>query len=72
MDYYSSHISKLIEEFSKLPGIGAKSAARLAFHVINMSEEQVQSLADAIVEAKKNVRYCKCCCTLTDNEYCPI
>ena len=72
MDYYSSHISKLIEEFSKLPGIGAKSAARLAFHVINMSNEQVMSLSDAIVEAKKNVRYCKSCCTLTDNEYCPI
>lgn len=72
MDYYSSHISKLIEEFAKLPGIGAKSAGRLAFHVINMPTEQVESFANAIVEAKKNVRYCKKCCTLTDKELCPI
>ena len=72
MDYYSSHISKLIEEFAKLPGIGAKSAGRLAFHVINMPLEQAKSLADAIVDAKKNVKYCKKCCTLTDGELCPI
>ena len=72
MDYYSSHISKLIEEFSKLPGIGAKSASRMAFHVINMPIEQAESLATAIVEAKKNVKYCKSCCTLTDGDYCPI
>lgn len=72
MDYYSSHISKLIEEFSKLPGIGAKSASRMAFHIINMPVEQAESLATAIVEAKKNVRYCKRCCTLTDGDYCPI
>ena len=72
MDYYSSHISKLIEEFSKLPGIGAKSAGRLAFHVINMPVEQAESLANAIVDAKKNVKYCKKCCTLTDGELCPI
>lgn len=72
MDYYSSHISKLIEEFGKLPGIGAKSAARLAFHVINMPKEQVEALANTIVSAKENVRYCKGCFTLTDKEYCPI
>lgn len=72
MDYYSSHISKLIEEFSKLPGIGAKSAGRLAFHIINMPEEQVESLTNAIISAKKNVRYCKECYTLTDEELCPI
>jgi recombination protein RecR len=72
MDYYSSHISKLIEQFAKLPGIGAKSASRMAFHVINMPEEQAESLASAILEAKKNVRYCKSCCTLTDGDYCPI
>ncbi|MBQ9699950.1 MAG: recombination protein RecR [Lachnospiraceae bacterium] len=72
MDYYSSHISKLIEQFAKLPGIGAKSASRMAFHVINMPEEQAESLAAAILDAKKNVRYCKSCCTLTDGDYCPI
>ncbi len=72
MEYYSSHISKLIEELSRLPGIGAKTAGRLAFHIINMPEEQVQSIANAMVEAKKNVRYCKECFTLTDDELCPI
>jgi recombination protein RecR len=72
MEYYSKEIAKLIEEFSALPGIGAKSAQRLAFHVINMPQEQVESLSTAIVEAKKNVRYCKCCYTLTDQDICPI
>lgn len=72
MDYYSKHISKLIEEFSKLPGIGSKSAQRLAFHVLNMTQEQVDNLAGTIVNAKKNVKYCKCCFTLTDEDMCPI
>ena len=72
MDYYSSEISKLIEELSALPGIGAKSAQRLAFHIINMPKEQVESLSSAILSAKKNVRYCKCCYTLTDDDICPI
>lgn len=72
MDYYSSHITKLIEELGKLPGIGPKSAARLAFHIINMPDEQVGALSQTIVEAKKNVRYCKKCFTLTDKEICPI
>lgn len=72
MDYYSSQITKLIEELSKLPGVGAKSAQRLAFHIINMPVEQVQRLSGAIVEAKENVRYCTECFTLTDRELCPI
>ena len=72
MDYYSKQISKLIEEFSSLPGIGAKSAQRLAFHVLNMPMEQVESLSTAMLEAKKNVKYCRCCYTLTDDEVCPI
>jgi recombination protein RecR len=72
MDYYSSQISKLIEELSRLPGIGAKSAQRLAFHIINMPEDQVQKLSVSIIEAKKNIKYCKVCCTLTDRELCPI
>jgi len=72
MDYYSSQISKLIEEFSRLPGIGPKSAARLAFHVINMPKEQVEQLAGTMIDAKNNVRYCKECYTLTDQELCPI
>lgn len=72
MDYYSRQISKLIQELSSLPGIGAKSAQRLAFHILNMPEDAVEGLASAIVEAKKNVRYCKECFTLTDEELCPI
>lgn len=72
MDYYSSQITKLIEELSKLPGIGAKTAQRLAFHIINMPQEQVDRLSGAMVEAKRNVRYCKECFTLTDRELCPI
>lgn len=72
MDYYSSQISRLIEEFSKLPGIGPKSAQRLAFHIINRPVEEVKSLSNAIIEAKEHVRYCKQCYTLTDSELCPI
>lgn len=72
MDYYSSQISKLIEEFSRLPGIGPKSAQRLAFHLINLPKEQVHQLADTMLEARENVRYCSQCYTLTDQELCPI
>ena len=72
MDYYSNQISRLIEEFSRLPGIGPKSAQRLAFHIINMPKDQVLNLANALTEARNNVKYCKECCTLTDQEVCPI
>ncbi len=72
MDYYSSQITRLIETLSGLPGIGSKSAGRLAFHIINMPEEAVEALADSIVSDRKKVCRCKECCTLTDNELCPI
>ena len=72
MEYYSRQISKLIQELSALPGIGTKSAQRLAFHIINMPKEQVEELSSAILDAKQNVRYCKECFTLTDEEICPI
>ena len=72
MDYYSSQISRLIEQLSALPGIGSKTAQRLAFHIVNMPVEKVQALSDSIIEAKKNVRYCKQCFTMTDQELCPI
>lgn len=72
MDIYSGRISKLIEELSHLPSIGAKSAQRLAFHIIKMSDEQVKSLANAILDAKSNVKYCSECFTLTDEDICPI
>ena len=72
MDYYSRQISKLIEQLSSLPGIGGKTAQRLAFHIVNMPLEKVQALSDSIINAKKNVRYCKECFTMTDQELCPI
>lgn len=72
MDLYSGHINKLIDELAGLPGIGNKSAQRLAFHLINMPKERVERLARSMVEAKENVRYCRECCTLTDRELCPV
>ncbi len=72
MDLYSGHINKLIDELAALPGIGNKSAQRLAFHLINMPQDKVTRLANSILEAKANVRYCKECYTLTDREICPV
>ena len=72
MDYFSDHISRLIGELSSLPGIGPKTAARLAFHIIEMPVENVESLASSIIDARKNIRYCKSCFTITDEEECPI
>ncbi|MBQ3515855.1 MAG: recombination protein RecR [Lachnospiraceae bacterium] len=72
MDLYSGYIGKLIEELEKLPGIGAKSAQRMAFHIINMPQERVNRLANVMMEAKSKVCYCKECQTLTDKEICPI
>lgn len=72
MDLYSGYISRLIEELATLPGIGNKSAQRLAFYLVNQPMDNVKRLADTIVEAKEKVRYCSVCCTLTDQEVCPI
>lgn len=72
MDLYSSHINKLIEELASLPGIGSKTAQRLAFHILNMPMDRAESLSNAILNAKKNVRYCTQCFTLTDTDVCPI
>lgn len=72
MNYYSTQITNLIEELRRLPGIGGKSAQRLAFHIINMPEEHVEHFAQVLVDARKKIRYCKECCTLTDEETCPI
>lgn len=72
MDLYSGHINKLIEELSGLPGIGTKSAQRLAFHLINLPKERVNRLAATMLEARENVRYCRECFTLTDQEICPV
>ena len=72
MELYSGYINKLIGELSVLPGIGSKSAQRLAFHIINMPADQVEKLAKAMTDAKENIKYCKECFTLTDSEVCPV
>jgi len=72
MHIYGSHVAKLIEEFSRLPGIGNKSAQRLAFHIIHQPIEKVRSLSDAIISAKENVKYCGICCNLTDTDPCTV
>ncbi len=72
MNYYAAPIEKLIDEFSKLPGIGKKTAQRLAFHVINSSEAEARELATTIVKAKKNIKYCQICSNLTDKDKCYI
>ena len=72
MELYSGHINKLIEELAGLPGIGSKSAQRLAFHIINMPKDKVERMVNTILGAKENVRYCRECFTLTDSEVCPV
>ena len=72
MDYYSNQIRALIRELSLLPGVGPKSAARLAFHIIQQPQEAVDRLADTLKEARSAVRMCRCCCNLTDSDLCPI
>lgn len=72
MEGYTRSISLLIEEFSKLPGIGKKTAQRLAFHVINMNQVDVDNLSKAIITAKREIRYCSVCCNITDSNLCAI
>ena len=72
MEMYSGQIGKLIEELAALPGIGNKSAQRLAFHLINMPKDKVDRLAHVMMEAREGVRYCKECFTLTDRDMCPV
>lgn len=72
MNYYGNPITRLIEELAALPGIGGKSAQRLAFHIINLPRDEVVALSEAILEAKDKVRYCDVCCNLTEEDICPI
>ncbi len=72
MELYSGYINRLIEELAGLPGIGNKTAQRLAFYLVNLPKERVERFAGAILDAKENVRYCKQCYTLTDQELCPV
>lgn len=72
MDYYIAPVAKLIDEFEKLPGIGHKTAERLAFHVLDMNEADAESFADAVINAKKAVCTCRVCQNLSDSELCKI
>ena len=72
MDLYSQDINQLIDELGALPGIGSKSAQRMAFHIINLPLDRVKRLSQTILRARENAKYCKECCTLTDAELCPI
>ena len=72
MNYYGEPITRLIEKFASLPGIGRKSAQRLAFYVIGMEDKDVNDLTDAIISAKRDVKYCSVCCNLTDSEICSV
>ena len=72
MSYYSPSIEKLIESFAKLPSIGNKTAARLAFYMLNASEEETQDFINSILNAKKNLKYCSTCYNITDTDPCPI
>jgi len=72
MSYYSPSIEKLIESFEKLPSIGHKTAIRLAFHVLDMSEEEVNQFVGSITSAKQNLKYCSKCFNITDTDPCEI
>lgn len=72
MDYYALPIANLIEQLSKLPGIGKKTAQRLAFYILEMDTIEVEKLANAIIDAKGKVHYCSICCNLTDEDPCHI
>jgi len=72
MEYFPAPLEKLVEQFARLPGIGGKSAQRLAFHVLSLSEEEAQTFANAILEAKHNVTACPVCQNLTAGGLCPI
>ncbi len=72
MEYFPAPLEKLVEQFAKLPGIGGKSAQRLAFHVLNLPAEEAQEFADAIIEAKRHVTLCPVCQNLTSGGLCPI
>jgi recombination protein RecR len=70
--FYPEPIAKLIDAFSRLPGIGPKTAARLAFYVLRMKEDEVIDFAKALVSVKRNLTYCSVCCNITDTDPCRI
>lgn len=72
MKYYAKPLNRLINELGKLQGIGSKTAQRLAFNILAMEEQEALAIANAIIDAKKNMKYCSVCGNLTDSEVCPI
>ncbi len=70
--YHVAPLETLIEQFEKLPGIGHKSAQRLAYHILGISREEAEKFAHAIMDAHEKIHYCKVCCNLTDEELCPV
>ena len=72
MQFFPAALQNLSDQFARLPGIGGKTAQRLAFHVLSLPLEEAQAFADAILEAKREVHTCPCCQNLTDRELCPI
>ena len=72
MQYFPAALQELADQFARLPGIGGKTAQRLAFHVLGLPLADAQAFADAILEAKKTVKTCPVCQNLTDREVCPI
>ena len=72
MEYFGNSMAQLIDVLARLPGIGRKSAQRLAFHIIQMPQEEVEDMARVLVDARTHIHYCKECCTLTDGDLCPI
>lgn len=72
MDHYAKPLTKLINELGRLPGIGGKTAQRLAFHILSLPDEEARSIADAIVNAKMKMKYCSVCGNLTDADPCSI
>ena len=72
MQYYPAALQDLADQFARLPGIGGKTAQRLAFHVLELSDEDAETFADTILKAKRSIHSCPCCQNITDREICPI
>ena len=72
MSYYSPSVEKLIESFEKLPSIGNKTAVRLAFHILNASQEEADEFVKSIQDAKKNLKFCSKCYNISDTDPCEI
>ena len=70
--YYVASLDSLVEKLESLPGIGHKSAQRLAYHILDMTRTEAESFANAILQAHEKIHYCKACCNLTDQELCPV